>query len=209
MQLPISSSRYHLGLPLLCLLDLALSIPVGTGTLAPSPSAYATHTIPVSGALTATASLAGPLPPGASAEPTQNTVNTHPDLVPGQDSNSSADANQSFDFQNVTDPQPIRGDMGSNDPGPHNSAYDRLNPDTLARPTTDEGDVQQAKWPMGLSSTRMTGAGWARQQNVDVLPAAKQMAGVDMRLGPDAYRELHCNLFLYFMTGAALYVGSF
>ncbi|KAH8151145.1 uncharacterized protein LAJ45_04847 [Morchella importuna] len=207
MQLPMSSSRYvYQYLPLLCLLDLAFSIPAGTGTLTPPPSAYATHTIPVSGALTATASLAGPLPPGASAEPTQNTINAHPDLVPGQASNSSADASQSFDFLNVTDPQPIRGDMGSNDPGPHDSAYDRQNPDTLARPTTDEGDVQQAKWPMGLSSTRMTGAGWARQQNVDVLPAAKQMAGVDMRLGPDAYRELHwhsANEWAYVLNGSA------
>lgn len=39
----------------------------------------------------------------------------------------------------------------------------------------------------------MTDAGWAREQNVKVLPAAKEMAGVDMRLKPNAYRELHCN----------------
>ena len=33
--------------------------------------------------------------------------------------------------------------------------------------------------------------GWARQQNVQVVPAAKNMAGVDMRLVPYAHRELH------------------
>ena len=46
---------------------------------------------------------------------------------------------------------------------------------------------------MGLSHNQLgqKGAGWARQQNVDVLPAALEMAGVDMRLSPNAYRELH------------------
>lgn len=46
---------------------------------------------------------------------------------------------------------------------------------------------------MGLSHNRLglKGAGWARQQNIDVLPRALEMAGVDMRLSPNAYRELH------------------
>ena len=34
-------------------------------------------------------------------------------------------------------------------------------------------------------------SGWARQQNIDNLPAAMEMAGVDMRLSPNAYREMH------------------
>lgn len=46
---------------------------------------------------------------------------------------------------------------------------------------------------MGLSHNRngLVGAGWARQQNKAVLPGATAMAGVDMRLSPHAYRELH------------------
>ena len=46
---------------------------------------------------------------------------------------------------------------------------------------------------MGLSHNRggLKDAGWARQQNEAVLPAATAMAGVDMRLEPHAYRELH------------------
>lgn len=46
---------------------------------------------------------------------------------------------------------------------------------------------------MGLSHNRngIKGGGWARQQNVVVLPAATAMAGVDMRLMPFSYRELH------------------
>ena len=72
--------------------------------------------------------------------------------------------------------------------------YERLNPDLFAPPGTDSGDVPNFMWPLGLSHNRLgsqPGAGWARQQNTAVLPAAKAMAGVDMRLGPNAYRELH------------------
>lgn len=35
------------------------------------------------------------------------------------------------------------------------------------------------------------GAGWARQENTNVMPDATKMAGVDMRLESGAYRELH------------------
>ncbi|KAK9574510.1 hypothetical protein V6Z77_001307 [Aspergillus fumigatus] len=46
---------------------------------------------------------------------------------------------------------------------------------------------------MGLSHNRLgqDGAGWARQENTNVMPDATAMAGVDMRLEPHAYRELH------------------
>ena len=46
---------------------------------------------------------------------------------------------------------------------------------------------------MGLSSNRLgeKNAGWARQQNVNEMPVAIQMAGVDFDLSPFAYRELH------------------
>lgn len=45
---------------------------------------------------------------------------------------------------------------------------------------------------MGLSHNRLglEGAGWARQENEAVLPAATAMAGVDMMLAPHAYREV-------------------
>lgn len=48
-------------------------------------------------------------------------------------------------------------------------------------------------WPFSLSHNRhgLAGAGWARNQNKDQLPIATAMAGVDMRLSPNAYRELH------------------
>ncbi|RPA90874.1 Bicupin, oxalate decarboxylase/oxidase [Choiromyces venosus 120613-1] len=180
----------------LLLLHLASAAP------APPLSSYATRVISTSGVLTATVGLAGPDP---SAPPsTQNTTDIPIVLAPGQDSNSNGDI--SFDFLNITNPQPIRGDLGASDPGPHNSAYDQQNPNTLARPSTDSGDVQQAKWPMGLSNNRLTNAEWARQQNIAVLPAAKEMAGVDMRLELNAYRELHwhsANEWAYIFNGSA------
>lgn len=63
-----------------------------------------------------------------------------------------------------------------------------------APPGTDAGSVPNAKWPFGLSHNRhgsTPSSGWARQVNTDQLPISKAMAGVDMRLSPNAYRELH------------------
>ncbi|KAB2572184.1 Cupin 1 [Lasiodiplodia theobromae] len=99
-----------------------------------------------------------------------------------------------IDLSKVKNPQPIRGGTtASTDPGPRTEAYDRLNSDIFAPPGTDSGDVPNAKWPLGLSHNRLglKSSGWARQQNVNQMPVAKAMAGVDMRLEPNAYRELH------------------
>ncbi|KAH8100803.1 oxalate decarboxylase [Cristinia sonorae] len=87
--------------------------------------------------------------------------------------------------------QPIRGSLGSNIIGPDNQPIDQQNPDLLAPPTTDQGTVGNAKWPFSLSHNRLQTGGWARQQNVAVLPMATAMAGVNMRLEAGAVRELH------------------
>ncbi|KAI0749328.1 oxalate decarboxylase [Daedaleopsis nitida] len=89
------------------------------------------------------------------------------------------------------DPEAIRGTFGANIIGPQNKALALQNPDLLAPPTTDSGSVQNAKWPFALSHNRLQTGGWARQQNVDVMPIAKSMAGVNMRLEAGAIRELH------------------
>lgn len=70
------------------------------------------------------------------------------------------------------------------------------------------GSVPNAKWPLGLSHNRHGSnatAGWARQQNTNDLPSATAMAGVDFRLSPFAYRELHwhqANEWAYMIAGA-------
>ncbi|KAJ3490839.1 hypothetical protein NLI96_g1123 [Meripilus lineatus] len=95
---------------------------------------------------------------------------------------------------NVTttiDPEPIRGQLGATILGPQNVEIDRQNPDLVAPPTTDAGSVPNNKWPFGLSHNRLQTGGWARQQNVQQMPIATSMAGVDMRLEAGAIRELH------------------
>ncbi|KAI9069577.1 oxalate decarboxylase [Trametes sanguinea] len=92
------------------------------------------------------------------------------------------------------DPEPIRGSLGGSILGPQNVAIDKQNPDLLAPPTTDNGDVGNAKWPFGLSKNRLVSGGWIRTQNVEQMPLAKgkySMAGANIRLEPGAIRELH------------------
>ncbi|TFY69233.1 hypothetical protein EVG20_g3233 [Dentipellis fragilis] len=88
-------------------------------------------------------------------------------------------------------PEAIRGSLGASVLGPQNIAIDQQNPDFLAPPSTDNGDVPNAKWPFGLSHNRLQTGGWARQQNIEVMPIATEMAGVNMRLEAGAIRELH------------------
>lgn len=113
-------------------------------------------------------------------------------LAPGQ--TEDADLGLYLDFSNIEKPQPIRGgSTAPTDPGPQSYEYEKLNSDLFAPPGTDSGDVPNAKWPLGLSHAKHGNpgsAGWARQQNVGELPSATGMAGVDMRLSPNAYREV-------------------
>ncbi|KAI0322896.1 oxalate decarboxylase [Amylostereum chailletii] len=95
------------------------------------------------------------------------------------------------DATDVANPQPERGSLGGSILGPVNVPISLQNPDLLAPPTTDHGDIPNAKWPFSLSANRIQTGGWARQQNTDEMPLAKKMAGVDMRLEPGAIRELH------------------
>lgn len=145
----------------------------------------------VSGSLYGSEDLLG----GRAAEPDKSAdsaVVENPQLVNGQGADKKLGLY--LDFNSVEAPQPERGGYGSTDPGPRTYYYERINPDVYSVPGTDSGDVAQASWPLGLSHNRQgsdPGAGWARQQNVKVLPSATAMAGVDMRLGPHAYRELH------------------
>jgi quercetin dioxygenase-like cupin family protein len=122
---------------------------------------------------------------------TENTDAISYKLVPGQ--TDDANLGTYLDFENNPNPQPSRGTKGGLDPGPRNSRYDQINSDKLAPPGTDHSGTINAQWPLGLSHTKLGsgGAGWSRQENTAVMPAAKKMAGVDMRLEKGAYRELH------------------
>ncbi|KAI1131221.1 Bicupin, oxalate decarboxylase/oxidase [Nemania abortiva] len=163
--------------------------PVG-GVDAPFPTFTAT-----AGQLRGSTNLQGGIAPRPPTSGGDSAVVADPELVNGQE--ADADLGLYLDFNSAkypNGPQPIRGSAGSTDPGPRTYEYEKLNPDLYAPPGTDTGDVPNAMWPLGLSHNRPgTGnqSGWARQQNIEVLPAATAMAGVDMRLAPHAYRELH------------------
>ncbi|KAJ7222089.1 oxalate decarboxylase [Mycena pura] len=88
-------------------------------------------------------------------------------------------------------PAAIREGLGAPILGPTNPSLEQENPDLLAPPTTDSGSVSNAKWPFALSHNRLQTGGWARQENIDVLPIATSMASVNMRLEAGAIRELH------------------
>ncbi|KAI1498173.1 RmlC-like cupin domain-containing protein [Biscogniauxia marginata] len=147
------------------------------------------------GDLRGSTSLQGGIAPRPPVSGGDSAVVPDPELVPGQE--ADGDLGLYLDFNGATypnGPQPIRGDHGGTDPGPRTYEYEKLNPDLYAPPATDQGDVPNAMWPLGLSHNKPGSgeeSGWARQQNIDVLPVAKDMAGVDMRLSPHAYRELH------------------
>ncbi|CCM06425.1 uncharacterized protein FIBRA_08686 [Fibroporia radiculosa] len=89
--------------------------------------------------------------------------------------------------------QPMRGTLGTTILGQQNMALQAQNPDIIAPPTTDSGVIPggNIKWPMTLSPMRLQTGGWARQQNINQMPIATSMAGVDMRLEAGAIRELH------------------
>jgi oxalate decarboxylase len=90
-----------------------------------------------------------------------------------------------------TIPQPKRGTAGSTDPGPRNVELDRQNPDVFVPPPTDAGTVPNLKFSFSMAHNRLEEGGWAREVTRRELPIATEMAGVDMRLEPGAYRELH------------------
>ncbi|KAK0193464.1 oxalate decarboxylase [Armillaria mellea] len=97
-------------------------------------------------------------------------------------------------WNETSDPSVVsaeRGKLGASVLGPDNIPIDLQNPDLLAPPTTDSGSISNAKWPFSFSHNRLQTGGWARQENIGVMPIATQMASVNMRLEAGAIRELH------------------
>ncbi|KAK7017362.1 oxalate decarboxylase [Favolaschia claudopus] len=141
----------------------------------------------------------------ASSAPAASSVLSSPaaSSAPGASSTSSAaeatatvpyastDPNYPMWGADETDPEPIRGSYGAPLMGPSNIPVAQQNPDLLAPPTSDHGSVSNAKWPFAMSHNRLQTGGWARQQNIGVMPIATSMASVNMRLEAGAIRELH------------------
>ncbi|TIB71121.1 hypothetical protein E3Q23_03906 [Wallemia mellicola] len=100
-----------------------------------------------------------------------------------------------FDYEVFMDdsyiPRPYRYELGSDYTVNENVMMDRQSPDTLAPPTVDFGSIENPRWHMSDSYNRLAIGGYARQQTVKDLPVAVDIAGVDMKLEPGAFRESH------------------
>ena len=88
-------------------------------------------------------------------------------------------------------PQPMRDGVGAPDYGPRNLARDRQNPDMLAPPETDSGELPNLKFSFSDAHNRLQEGGWAREVTARELPIATTLAGVNMRLRPGGVREMH------------------
>ena len=89
------------------------------------------------------------------------------------------------------DPQPIDNSRGASILGPRNVPLERENPDLLASPYTDSGTIPNLKFSFATARNRLLTGGWAREVTVRELPAATELAGVNMRLKPGGIREMH------------------
>ncbi|MEA2591826.1 MAG: oxalate decarboxylase, partial [Actinomycetota bacterium] len=87
--------------------------------------------------------------------------------------------------------QTVRGDEGATILGPRNIPLELENPDQVASPYTDSGTVPNLKFSFAAARNRILPGGWAREVTARELPVSTTLAGVDMRLKPGAYRELH------------------
>jgi oxalate decarboxylase family bicupin protein len=174
------------------LLGTSLAAPPGIDKRDTTPVGLAPGPPGASGSLRGGTSLVGYDP--AYPTPTETTDIPKDDFGTGLNQQADPDLGLYIDLEGVKNPQPFAGsDDSPTDPGPRNQQLESQNPSLYIPPSTDNGDVPNGKWPLGLSHNRhgLDGAGYARQQNVGQLPIAKAMAGVDMRLEPNAYRELH------------------
>lgn len=174
------------------LLATGLAAPTGIDKRDDTPVGLAPGPPGASGSLRGGKSLAGYDP--AYPTPSDSTDIPKDDFGTGLNQDADPDLGLYIGLEGVKNPQPFAGSGDSpSDPGPRNQQLESQNPSLYIPPTTDSGDVPNGKWPLGLSHNRhgLAGSGYARQQNTDQLPIAKAMAGVDMRLEPNAYRELH------------------
>ncbi|KAK1226806.1 hypothetical protein PQX77_010213 [Marasmius sp. AFHP31] len=173
-------------------LILTIAILARLGVAAPAASS-------VSATGSAVTSVSGvPVPVSSSAATTTTGDSTPASSAPESTATvPPADTDPNLPLWGIdTDPNdpvvaPIRGKLGAPILGPDNKPLDLQNPDFFAPPSTDHGSVSNAKWPFSLSHNRMHTGGWARQENIGVMPIAQAMASVNMRLEPGAVRELH------------------
>jgi oxalate decarboxylase len=84
-----------------------------------------------------------------------------------------------------------RQGASSSDPGPDNHPLLEENPSSNMPPFTDKGNIGPVWQSFNLSPKRLQQGGWTRQVTERELPPSKDLAGVNMRLTAESFRELH------------------
>ncbi|HEY9211327.1 MAG TPA: cupin domain-containing protein [Ancylobacter sp.] len=95
--------------------------------------------------------------------------------------------------------QPAEGAINStpgalSNPGPQNPALESQIPSFQNPPATDVGNMPMNWSSFNIMPKRVQAGGWARQITATEFPAAKEVSGVNMRLGPGGIREMHWHL---------------
>jgi oxalate decarboxylase len=99
-----------------------------------------------------------------------------------------------------------QGQGASTDFGPESPGVFAASRSHFRPPKTDHGDVAAFRWPFSAAWTRQQEGGWTRQITIEDFPAAKTLAGVNMRLDAGGVRELHWHLpaeWSYMISGSA------
>ncbi|AJK45322.1 cupin domain-containing protein [Burkholderia plantarii] len=77
------------------------------------------------------------------------------------------------------------------EPGPQNPQLRDVLPSFNNPPATDVGGMPIPWASFNLAHKRIQAGGWAREVTTKAFPVSKDIAGVNMRLGPGGVRELH------------------
>lgn len=81
--------------------------------------------------------------------------------------------------------------LANADPGPQNPALRDVLPSFANPPATDVGGMQIPWNSFNMAHKRIQDGGWAREVTTKAFPISKDIASVNMRLGPGGVRELH------------------
>jgi oxalate decarboxylase len=92
--------------------------------------------------------------------------------------------------------RPLQGAINSSaianaEPGPQNPQLRDVLPSFANPPATDVGGMAVPWASFNLAHKRIQDGGWAREVTTKAFPISKDIAGVNMRLGPGGVRELH------------------
>ena len=87
--------------------------------------------------------------------------------------------------------QPIEGKKGATVLGPRDPTRANENPNFFQPPATDHGALPNLRYSFADTHIKMREGGWSREVTARELPAAKTIAGVNMRLAAGGVRELH------------------